>query len=96
VSGETYFPSCGVLINLSVETGHTDRARARQELIRRNVLQAPQEISCFDDHYGLYVFDLDRFVYIKSTLQNMRSLFAARVIVRHGFPDVARFSYTQK
>jgi hypothetical protein len=93
VSGETTIPTCGVFINLLAETGFTG-LRARQELQRRNVLHAPAEISCFDDHDARYYFDLDRSIYIRPSLHQLRPYH--RIAIHVGFPQVSQFSYTQK
>jgi len=94
VTGETYSPTCGVIIRLVSHTGLSGAA-AINELRRRNVIDLPPTIRCYDDHDSLHLFHVAELRYERAGL-TLASIFGKGVAARspHGFFNLSHYSYT--
>jgi hypothetical protein len=88
-------PGCSHLIRILAGTG-VPQAQQRREVARRNILQMPRYVYCYDDHDGLYAYDFDLFRYENAAhIHVYVSRDIGTVMAHHaqGFFDVSKYSY---
>jgi hypothetical protein len=88
-------PGCSHLIRIAAGTG-VPQAQQRRELARRNILQMPRYVYCYDDHDGLYAYDFDTFRYESASHIHVYVTRDIGTVMAHhaaGFFDVSKYSY---
>jgi len=88
-------PGCSHLIRIASSTG-VPQAQQRRELVRRNILQMPRYVYCYDDHGGLYAYDFDGFRYESASHIHVYVTRDIGTVMAHhaqGFFDVSKYSY---